>query len=164
MKKTFLISIAALLLATGTAHAVEIADYFHPTDAEVAAWTAEHDFNGVPTARKECDQILQAEGFANVAYRSCIARAEPNGEWEDCSSHNLPERPACVGRPCNDANWLGPENQCSPKALSPKWLARTDVQSKPCSHKYLRPFTFKGVIRYDRCMERFRNRHKLGKD
>jgi hypothetical protein len=45
--------------------------------------------------------------------------------WQDCSSHNIPGRGACVGRPC-EGNWPGPSDQCSAKAQSNRWLKRAE--------------------------------------
>jgi len=74
--------------------------------------------------------------------------AEP-GTWEDCFSHNLPERPTCVWRSC-EGNWPGPKDQCSPKAQTPRWLARTTAQEKRCRAKTLSgEVTFKRIIRFE---------------
>src|SRR5262245_21303900 len=89
---------------------------------------------------------------------------EWQGSWQDCYSHNFPDRPACVGRGC-EGNWPGPKDQCSPKAQSPRWLKRAEAQRDRCRHKYFRrEVTYKGINRYERCMQRFRDRHKLGKN
>lgn len=96
----------------------------------------------------------------------CDNEASPaslwEGSWQDCYSHNLPERPACVGRPC-EGNWPGPKDQCGPKAQSPRWLARTEAQRERCRRHISKDgATYKQIIRFDRCMQRYRKRNNLG--
>ena len=67
--------IAALVfMALRPAHAASIVDYPHPTDEEVTAWTTKNGYDGVPTTKKECDEILDVEGVPDVAYLSCVRR------------------------------------------------------------------------------------------
>jgi hypothetical protein len=77
--------------------------------------------------------VLSVQCAASRAHAGIKEDAEYwKGAWQDCESHNLPERPACVGRPCDQENWPGPEDQCSPKAQSPRWLVRTERQRERC--------------------------------
>src|SRR5262245_1894866 len=70
--------------------------------------------------------VLSVQCAASGAHADTEANSW-KGAWQDCESHNFPDRPACVGRPC-EGNWPGPEDQCGPKAQSPRWLARTERQ------------------------------------
>ena len=114
MKKLFLSGVAALLLATGTAHAAK------------DAWK------------------------------------EWKGDWQDCFSHNIPERGACVGRSC-EGNWPGPSDQCSAKAQSNRWLKLAEKQRERCRRYLDDPPTYKQIIRFDRCMQAWRKRNRLGR-
>src|SRR5262245_2155550 len=93
--------------------------------------------------------LFLATGTAHADAIEDANAANVEGQWEDCSSHNIPGRGTCVGRACT-GNWPGPYDQCSPKAQSPRWLARTEAQSKRCARKHLRlEVTYKRIIHYN---------------
>ena len=62
MKKLLLASVLAIASFPGYAD-------------DVATWTTENGYDGVPTTKQECNVILDAEGDPdNIAYRSCVRR------------------------------------------------------------------------------------------
>jgi hypothetical protein len=161
VKKLPLTGIAALFLVTGTAHANEtairackeqfLAGKLQPGD-EIGACYAKATNN-------QCDGSLDG---ANA--QVCLDWVDDHGwkgAWQDCFSHNFPGRGACVARSC-EGNWPGPSDQCSAKAQSSRWLKRAERQRERCRRSLDDPPTYKQIIRFDRCMQAWRQRNRLG--
>jgi|SRR6516162_8260542 hypothetical protein len=105
--------------------------------------------------------LFLAAGTAH-AHAESSAIDEWKDAWQDCSSHNIPGRGACVGRPC-EGNWPGPSDQCSAKAQSNRWLKRAEKQRERCRRYLDDTPTYKQIIRFDRCMQAWRKRNRLGR-
>jgi len=188
MKKTLLTSIAALFLATGAAHAhaefvSSLKDCLTNLTDDAAVKTCQKRY-GKRYVRAACEAFEQAiqkteqcrkEGYSGCgdpsdASESLVAMCVPKpgaidewkGAWQDCSSHNIPGRGACVGRPC-EGNWPGPSDQCSAKAQSNRWLKRAEKQRERCRRYLDDTPTYKQIIRFDRCMQAWRKRNRLGR-